>query len=295
MAVPPITPLNMSDIKLLGNLARTNLYQVTINGGWGELPRKYGQTFLEHLANTSLPYGITDFKSGFSGQLSLLCAEANLPASSYATAEVKDNFMGVPQEFAHTRINTDIDFTFYVDRDYKVLMFFEAWMDYISGGNNPDLKNEDGTPNPEPALNQENYINAYYRRFKYPRQYKTSQFYIKKFERDWNISYATNISYQLVNAFPKSIASIPIAYGEAEIMKVTVTMNYDRYIPRREYAPVVPEEDTTQGSETTKSQSNQVTGNNWRYTPEELQKFYQYSFNKVPRRIGGTTSKGPRE
>ena len=27
-----------------------------------------------------------------------------LPATAYATAEVKDNFMGVPQEFAHTRI-----------------------------------------------------------------------------------------------------------------------------------------------------------------------------------------------
>lgn len=234
MAVPAITALNMSDIKLLGNLARTNLYQVTIDGGWGELSSKYGQTFLQHLANTTLPYGITDYNSGFKGQLSLLCSEATLPSSSYATAEVKDNFMGVPQEFAHTRINTDIDFTFYVDRDYKVLMFFEAWMDYISGGNNPEL------PSPEPALNNETYLNAYYRRFKYPRQYKTSQFYIKKFEKDYSSSLATNISYQLVNAFPKSVASIPIAYGEAEIMKVTVTMNYDRYIPRREYAPYVP-------------------------------------------------------
>jgi hypothetical protein len=238
MAVPAITALNMSDIKLLGNLARTNLYQVTIDGGWGELPSQYGQTFL--------PYDITDFSSGFKGQLALLCSEATLPASSYATAEVKDNFMGVPQEFAHTRINTDIDFTFYIDRDYKVLMFFEAWMDYISGGNNPNLKNQDGTPNPEPSLTIES--GNYYRRFKYPRQYKTSQFYIKKFEKDWQTSSATNISYQLINAFPKSIASIPIAYGEAEIMKVTVTMNYDRYIPRREYASVIYDQQQFQQS-----------------------------------------------
>lgn len=237
MAVPAITPLNMSDIKLLGNLARTNLYQVSILGGWGKLDgNKYGQPFLEHLANATLPYGIKDFTSGFSGKLSLLCSEATLPSSSYATAEVKDNFMGVSQEFAHTRINTDIDFTFYVDREYKVLMFFEAWMDYISGGNNPKL------PSPEPALNNTELIesSSYYRRFKYPVQYKTSQFYIKKFEKDWTATNATNISYQLINAFPKSIASIPLAYGEAEIMKVTVTMNYDRYIPRREYAPYVP-------------------------------------------------------
>jgi hypothetical protein len=33
----------------------------------------------------------------------------------------------------------------------------------------------------------------------------------------------------------KSVTSISVAYGDAEIMKVTVTMNYDRYIMRREY------------------------------------------------------------
>ena len=42
----------------------------------------------------------------------LLCSEASLPGTSLATAEVKDNFMGIPQEFAHTRLYTDIDFTY---------------------------------------------------------------------------------------------------------------------------------------------------------------------------------------
>jgi hypothetical protein len=232
MTVPPIAPLNMSDLKLLGNLARTNLYQVTLMGVGEPLSNSQGETFSSHISNPDLPYKIPLSQFISSGQLSFLCSEANLPASSYATAEVKDNFMGVPQEFAHTRINTDVDFTFYIDRNYKVLMFFEAWMDYISGGNNPDL-----TP-PEPALNNPNLIQSgsYYRRMKYPKQYKTSQFYIKKFEKDYSAPGATNISYQLVNAFPKSMASIPVAYGEAEIMKVTITMNYDRYIPRREFA-----------------------------------------------------------
>ena len=38
-----------------------------------------------------------DFVSRDAG---LFCADASLPASAYATGEVKDNFMGVPQEFA---------------------------------------------------------------------------------------------------------------------------------------------------------------------------------------------------
>jgi len=161
--------------------------------------------------------------------LSILCYEASLPTSSYATAEVKDNFIGVPQEFAHTRITTDIDFSFYIDRDYKVLMFFEAWMDYISGTGASQLQ---ANNNPTP-------YSQYYRRFHYPDEYKTDNLYIKKFEKDWAASNATNISYQFINAFPKNVTSIPITYGEAEILKVTVTMNYDRYISRREYAPVV--------------------------------------------------------
>lgn len=230
---PAIKSLNMQTIKSYGNLARTNLYQVDILSVGVPLTGNVGQTFSEHLSSVQR-YGVTDFSGGFQNTLSFLCAEATLPSSSYATAEVKDNFMGVSQEFAHTRINTDIDFTFYVDREYKVLMFFEAWMDYISGGNNPQLN--------EPPLDDTQYINSYYRRMKYPKQYKTSEFFIKKFERDYQTSLATNISYRLINAFPKSMTSIPLAYGEAEIMKVTVTMNYDRYIPEREYADVLTDQ-----------------------------------------------------
>ena len=40
--------------------------------------------------------------------------------------------MGISQEFAHTRLYTDFDFTFYVDNDYNNLRFFEGWIDFIS-------------------------------------------------------------------------------------------------------------------------------------------------------------------
>ena len=71
---------------------------------------------------------------------------------------------------------------------------------------------------------------GYYRRFAYPKQYKNETgVWITKFEKNWNTPGARNITYQLINAFPKSIASIPLQYGEAEIVKVSVTMNYDRY------------------------------------------------------------------
>lgn len=222
---PAILGASMTVLPSFLNLARSNLFQVSIEPQWTKSGNEI--SFLKHLQN-KLPYGSMTYDTIFQNTLSFLCAEATIPTSSYATAEVKDNFMGVSQEFAHTRINTDIDFTFYIDRDYRILQFFEAWVDYISGGS-------------EISINDPNsvYNGNYYRRFHYPNSYKNpSGVFIKKFERDYKESRSTNISYQLINAFPKSVSSISVAYGEAEILKATVTMNYDRYIMRRGYAPI---------------------------------------------------------
>ena len=38
--------------------------------------------------------------------------------------------------------------------------------------------------------------------------------------------------YQFINAFPKAMSSVPVSYGSAEILKVTVSFNYDHYIVR---------------------------------------------------------------
>ena len=45
---------------------------------------------------------------------------------------------------------------------------------------------------------------------------------------DKNLS--RKLTYQFKNAFPKSIQSIPVSYGQADLLKVTVTFAYDRYI-----------------------------------------------------------------
>lgn len=218
MANPPsISTINMINAKLyFGNLAFTNYYQLFITPGWDK------DGFLKFL-DTQKEYNLSSKDEFITRGIGLLCSEAVLPASAYATSEVKDNFMGVTQEFAHTRLFTDIDLTFYVDRDYKVLNFFEAWMNYISGGGEVPL----GGMRP-----------GYYRRFNYPDSYKNkSGIYIKKFERDYKSPEQRSITYTLVNAFPKSMASIPVAYGGADLLKVSVTFNYDYYFIVREQAP----------------------------------------------------------
>ena len=68
--------------------------------------------------------------------------------------------------------------------------------------------------------------NNYYRRMQYPSAYKCDGLTITKFDRNINSS----ITHQFKNAFPKAIQSIPVQYGPADLLKVTVTFAYDRYI-----------------------------------------------------------------
>ena len=64
---------------------------------------------------------------------------------------------------------------------------------------------------------------------RYPDDYKVSSMYISKFEK--NLDRA--LTYQFINAFPKSITPVPVTYGSADLLKVSVSFNYDRYIVNR--------------------------------------------------------------
>lgn len=194
--------------ELVGNLAQTNYYLVNI---------PLTEQLVNHFS-TSYP-DLGDIDVFVRQKLGYLCSEATLPTTSYATAEVKDNYIGITQEFAHTRLYTDMDLTFYVDADYSILRFFEGWMDYISGGN---IKGD------EPAAATDLRTNIY-RRFNFPNFYKVQNMTILKFERD----YDKVLEYTFVNAFPKGVTSIPVSYGAADLLKVTVSFNYDRYVVSR--------------------------------------------------------------
>jgi len=196
-----IQKITMNDAKVkFGSLSLNNQYQVHFAGFNGNV--------IQYLKFSKRIDNAQDFISREAG---LLCSDASLPASAFATAEVKDNFMGIPQEFAHSRLYTDIDFTFYVDEDYTMLNIFEGWMDYISSGAEREVAD---------------FQKPFYRRMKYPDTYKCDTMFISKFEKNAK----RILRYQFINAFPKSITPIPVQYGSADLLKVNVSFNYDRYI-----------------------------------------------------------------
>ena len=201
MAETTIKPFNLSVAKnIIGPLAQTNHFLVTFSS--------LTPSVENYLADYT---GIKNIKSFLSRNVGILCNEAVIPTSTLATAEVKDNFMGIPQQFAHTRFYTDFSYTFYCDEDYTLLRIFEGWMEYITSGANDNV--------------EQNH-RAYYRRMRYPDSYKCNTMYINKFEKN----YKRTLRYKFVNAFPKAIDPVPVSYGSADILKITVNFNYDRYI-----------------------------------------------------------------
>lgn len=159
---------------------------------------------------------------------SLLCSETSLPGSSLATIDIDNDYHGVSQKNAYRRIYDDrIDFTFYVDlanknsgNNYTIIQFFENWISYIV--------NEQFTENPN--IQSPNYTY----RVKYPRPdkdnkggYKSPAIYVNKFERDFKGRF---LQYRLIQAFPIAINSMPISYDQSQLLKCTVSFNYERYL-----------------------------------------------------------------
>ena len=175
--------MDMAKMKILGDLSTSNYYYLEI-GPLYEL----GDDETVKADSFFSSQGQDDAYHFAKRDMRLLCSEAVLPASAYATAEVKDNYMGVTQQFAHTRMYTDIDLTFYIDKSYRANMYFETWMDYIGGGS--PLAMDEMQP-------------FYFRRLHYPDSYKTNNIKIHKFERDLNRKENITLRYQLKNAFRK--------------------------------------------------------------------------------------------
>jgi hypothetical protein len=205
--------IRTSDLKSrIMNVAQTSVYQVKL-----QPPAEV----VSHLS------GNNNFSYSQDGEnVELMCEATNLPGTSLSTHEVIGDYHGVRERMAYRRMyDATTDFTFYIDHDYKVLDFFDGWMDYISGvGNGQYL-----------SRNSQKSSSANYR-MNYPNNYMTNV-YISKFEKDVSSSQKIfeddrtyYLNYTFVQAFPLNIVSQPIAYAQSDLLRVTVSMAYQRYV-----------------------------------------------------------------
>ena len=215
-------PRNVADIKsTLLNIALTSHYECFFN-----IPQEVN-TFL---SQSSIVGSQADL-------LTMSCCEATLPGSQLNTHELNNDFTGVTNRHAYRRLYDDrADFTFYVNNEYRQIFLFERWLQFIAG--------EQIATAPQ--------RNTFYR-VKYPEQYKTDIF-ITKFERtaknqtgrksnsssSSSSSYTgSKLYYSFYNAFPISIASMPVSYESSSLLKCTVSFTYDRYVASNKSEPSV--------------------------------------------------------
>lgn len=196
-------------------LAQTSQYYVHLapltelrSGGQTEAGVK-STTFSDILSSVGVD------KSFVSGDIGMYCNEASLPGNSFATTEMTTDFPGVSQKFPYRKIYNDLQLTFYVDSQYKILKFFESWMSYIASPYGSGK-----------AINEESGETGSFR-FNYPSAYKCN-IYVAKFNKDETI--ANRIAYRFINAFPIDITSMPVSYDSSDILRCTVSFSYDRYV-----------------------------------------------------------------
>ena len=210
MAGPKPNRINTTTLKSrILNIAQTSVYQVKLQ------PPGPVQDFLR----TSDP----DIDYGSDGlDIELLCSDTNLPGQSLATHDVTMDYPGVTEKMAYRKIFDDrIDFTFMVGKEYNVIQFFEGWINYITG---------QGTT----FTNEEYVSRSRYYRMNYPRNYKTDNLYISKFEKDVQGYYLT---YQFIGAFPISISPTSVSYDASSALNYTASFNYMRYVKTRSEVP----------------------------------------------------------
>lgn len=186
---------------LFRNLAQTSHYEVKFGGLPGGL--------LSFMASKGIDRNfVTD-------DFGLLCTDAYIPTSYMMTSTVRGNYTGMIEKFAQARnYGENLSLTFYVDRNYQSLMVLESWIEYISSGSyngaNSSIQNQPG----------------YFSRIQYPDNYKSDSSSITKFDRD----YKKLLTYTFIGLFPSQMDPISVSYNESQILKVSATFSYDRYI-----------------------------------------------------------------
>ena len=169
--------------------------------------------------------------------LALFCSEAVLPATNIEVSSVRGLRQGIAQGYAAYRSFPDVTLTFYSQRDYFTNDVFNAWTEYISP------THVHGTTKFGESTKDRMNDKFAYRKIKYPNTYKCDM-KITAFTRDvvskWDRLYKNghvevpnSIQYTLMNAFPVSVVASPLAYGDAELLKTTVTFNYETYYTDR--------------------------------------------------------------
>lgn len=214
---------NAQAVNLVGQLSLSNNYLVSIYPPAAAI------------ANITLA-GVSplDYQS-----VGLWASSVNGIVSNMSELVVGEKYPGVAINHARQRLfPNSVSIEFYVKQQYESVSFFEAWQESIS------VLHTNGLPyveSPAGANITQTVSNAFYRQ-RYPDEYKGA-FTVTKFERS-TINPHSRVStlspnnfmlqYTFTGAYPTSINTLNVSYEGTTAMKITVGMQYDRYVVSRQ-------------------------------------------------------------
>ena len=154
----------------------------------------------------------------FMQKMSVMCAEAEIPGTSFQSTLAVGHHQGIQEEFPYLRTFPPLNLTFYCDLDHVIIEVLESWMTYIN-----------------PITTNKRDLNAY-GRFNYPDDYKET-IHLTKFERDTfeeSLPLDQNpttrlMTYEFINVWPQNMTSMRVAYGDSNVLRCSVQFAYDRF------------------------------------------------------------------
>lgn len=204
------------------------------------LSNYYGITILEENPrnNELINYIKKVFGNGieWKERLEIMCDEVNIPGLQISTGEYRIN--GMPQfQYANGNTYNDINMSFLVDANSTQKKFLDTWLNFIYGMSGIDKKTN--------MISRVRYPNEYcldiaivkYERYgngdtsKYKR-YGNGDTSIQDIldeiiinSRDGYPSRAV-YSARLIDAFPKSVSSLPLSSASSQILRMSVNFQY---------------------------------------------------------------------
>jgi len=217
---------DMADVReIIGRPSLDTFYQVTFSfGKW----QTWLQSELSDIETIVFDPAISGHSRvqgrDFMQKMSVMCAEAEIPGTSFQSTLAVGHHQGIQEEFPYLRTFPPLNLTFYCDLDHVIIEVLESWMTFIN-----------------PISTNKRNLNAY-GRFNYPDDYKET-IHLTKFERDTfeeSLPLDQNpttrlMTYEFINVWPQNMTSMRVAYGDSNVLRCSVQLAYDRFFTNFNY------------------------------------------------------------
>lgn len=222
-----------SVMDMFGELAMTSQYKISLHLGDSSGSNQADKNVTDWLTSCGV---LGNFNANVPNEnlkslrYEFMCDGAALPGYELGRATTMGDRQGLQEQFVNTRTFTPVNLSFYVGADYGVLRLWQEWANFIAA---LSLGGRDVTGSNSGQVKR--IMRNDFLQFRYPDSYKR-EISITKFERDVHVdggyvnATPNMITYRLIDAYPISVDNIRLGYENSDIMRVSVTLGYTRYI-----------------------------------------------------------------